>query len=234
MPELDSDPPMRSGSVSISADHKMPSRGKYGLILAAVMSVATVALLVVAYQQSRELADLRSEMENDLRLRKHDLRRRDDHMRYVYGFMLRERGAVHHAPSDTYRFKGGVRVTAGDRWCILDANEDFEFQQLKDQLEFIAPLVFPRPAFFTHIEDHVKWVNAIFENELEQLKEAANESPEGFVQRTFSGDVEQHYIFEQVVVTTVIIHGSGSRPRFSIRMELSREWMRKNGLWLSD
>lgn len=234
MPEPDSDPSMRSHSTPMVAEHKTSSRGNYGAILAAVMSVVAVTLLALAFEQNRELARIRSDMENNLRLRKDDLRRRDEHMRYVYGIMLREQGATHHAPSGTYRFEGGVRVAAGDRWCVLDANEDFEIQQLKDQLEFIAPAVFPPPAYYTHIGDHVEWVNFIFENDLEKMKEEANKSPERLVQRTFSGDVERHAIWQQAIVTTITIHGSGARPRYSIRMELSADWMRKNGLWLSE
>jgi hypothetical protein len=39
-----------------SGVHKMPSHGKNGFILTAVTSVATVALLAVAFHQNRELA----------------------------------------------------------------------------------------------------------------------------------------------------------------------------------
>jgi hypothetical protein len=215
-----------------SGVHKMPSRGKYRPILAAVMSVATVALLAVAFQQNRELADLRSKMKSDLRLRENELHLRDEHLRYVYGFLLKERGGRFRGGPEAYQFEGGFRASAGDGWCVVNANEDFDRQQLYALLEFIAPLVFPRPAYRTHTEDHVEWVKALFENDLEQLKRSSKTSERYFVQRTFSGDVER-LGFEQAIVTTVTISASARSP-FTVRMELSPEWQQAWGLWLSN
>lgn len=230
MPELDSDPPMRSDGTTKIADHKIPSRGKYRPILAAVMSVATVALLAVAFQQNRELADLRSEMENDLWLREHDLRLRDEHLRYVYGFLLKERGGRFRGGPGAYQFEGGFRASAGDGWCVVVVNEEFDRQQLYALLEFIAPLVFPPPVYQTHTGDHVEWVKALFENDLEQLKRSLKASPvRRSVERTFSGDAEQ-LGFEQAIVTTVTINTS-THP-FTVRMKLSPEWKKAMGRWL--
>lgn len=220
MPELDSGPSMESDTGMAREDHKMSIRCKCGFILAAMMSVAVVALIAVSFQQHQELADLRSAVKFDLRLR-------DEHLRYVYGLLLREQGGTHHRPSDTYSFDGGFRVAAGDRWCVLDADEEFDHQQLEEQLEFIAHLVFPPAEYSIHTRDHVKWIKALVANELEQLKDAANASPERFVQRKFSGEVEKHANFEQV--TTVTVRGSGTRFRFTVRMELFPGWMKKLG-----
>jgi hypothetical protein len=115
---------------------------------------------------------------------------------------------------------------------VVVANEDFDRQQLYALLEFIAPLVFPRPAYRTHTEDHVEWVKALFENDLEQLKRSSKTSERHFVQRRFSGDVER-LGFAQAVVTTATISASARSP-FTVRMELSPGWKQAWGLWLSN
>ena len=180
-----------------------------------VVAVAVLGAFVV--RERSEIDELRG------RLSKIDKGRRlqDWKMQHLYGLFLRQKGATGRGFPPSYRFDGGIRVTAGNLWLVVDVYEEFESDVLSDVLAFITPKVFTPWPFGAETETHRNWIQSVFDEELELLKQQADESPDRKAERSMD---------DKGFSTKVVIFGSGRSPRYMIRMSLDQSTKEKFGL----
>lgn len=200
-------------------DNSAPTGRKQRSLATKISVVVTLIAVIFA---GISFSNMKGELENYQVLARRDLIRRDLHMREVYGLLLRDRGGDFHGGSGAYKFAGGVRVRAGDRWCLFEAYDDFDDEVFREQMDYLAPVVFKH---VSHVDKHLEWLHEILDNELKTMEVAADSSSDRLEKKLYQGDPEQHAGGVAPVTTTFIVNSAGSRPRYKVWMRLSEDWM---------